>query len=146
VQLHHVVLFVRHIDRSAAFYRDGLGLETLVDREFNGPWPTMFGVTSTRLHALIMGDPESPNAGQVELLTFAEPLPDGPPPAVPVVSSVMLSFMVDLEDVLPRLVAAGGTDVRRATLKNGYAVTTLRDPDGVLVELIDSVSPEQRSS
>lgn len=147
MQLHHAVLFVRDIERSLAFYREGLGLETLVDREFDGPWPSMFeGVTSARLHAAILGDPADPNAGQVELLTFAEPVPDGPPPGPPVVSSVMLSFMTDLEDVLPRLVAAGGTDVRRATLKNGYAVVTLRDPDGIMVEVLDSVSPDQRAT
>jgi hypothetical protein len=45
--------------------------------------------------------------------------------------------MVDLAEVLPRLVAAGGTDVRRATLNNGVDVATLRDPDGTLVELLN---------
>jgi hypothetical protein len=35
------------------------------------------------------------------------------------------------------LKAAGGTDVRRATLRNGHGVATLRDPDGILVELLD---------
>jgi hypothetical protein len=49
----------------------------------------------------------------------------------------MLSFMVDLAAVLPRLEAAGATEVRHATLKNGVAVATLRDPDGTLVELLD---------
>jgi hypothetical protein len=39
--------------------------------------------------------------------------------------------------VLPKLEAAGGTDVRRATLKNGVDVVTLRDPDGIIVELLD---------
>jgi catechol 2,3-dioxygenase-like lactoylglutathione lyase family enzyme len=145
VQLHHAVLFVRDFERSLAFYRDGLGLETLVDREFDGPWPAMFDVTSGRLHAAILGDPNDPDVGQVELLTFTDPLPDGPSPAPPVVSSVMLSFMTDLEDVLPRLVSAGGSDVRRATLKNGYAVVTLRDPDGILVEVLDSVPPAERA-
>ncbi|MBV9487594.1 MAG: VOC family protein [Frankiaceae bacterium] len=147
MQLHHAVLFVSDIERSLAFYRDGLGLETLIDREFDGPWPEMFeGVTAGRLRAAILGDPEDPDVGQVELLTFTEPVPDGPPPGPPVVSSLMLSFMVDLEAVLPRLIAAGGSDVRRARLKNGYAVATLRDPDGILVEVLDSVPPDQRST
>jgi catechol 2,3-dioxygenase-like lactoylglutathione lyase family enzyme len=48
--------------------------------------------------------------------------------------------LFDLGAVLPRLEAAGGTDVRRATLRNGHGVATLRDPDGILVELLD-VSP-----
>jgi predicted enzyme related to lactoylglutathione lyase len=51
--------------------------------------------------------------------------------------TVMLLFMVDLADVLPRLEAAGGTKVRRAKLKIGVDVVTLRDPDGVIVELLD---------
>jgi catechol 2,3-dioxygenase-like lactoylglutathione lyase family enzyme len=146
LQLHHVVLFVRDLARSTAFYRDGIGLETLVEREFDGDWPTLFGVTSTRLHAVILGDTAQPNVGQVELLMLAKPLPDGPPPAPPAIATVMLSFLVDLESVLPKLEAAGGGDVRRTKLRNGYAVATLHDPDGILVELLDSVAPERRSS
>ena len=79
VQLHHVTLFVRDADRSIRFYRDGLGFTILIDREFDGDWPTLFGVESKRLRAVILGDPERPH--QVELVTFAEPVPDGPPPS-----------------------------------------------------------------
>lgn len=139
MQLHHATLFVSDLDRSLGFYRDGLGLATLVDRDFGGDWPTLFGVGSPSLHAVILGDPENPQVAQVELLTFPEPLAAGPPPAAPTVPTVMLSFLVDLEAVLPALSAAGGTDVRRSTLRNGHAVATLRDPDGILVELLDRV-------
>jgi catechol 2,3-dioxygenase-like lactoylglutathione lyase family enzyme len=132
-----VVIFVADADRSLGFYRDGLGLATLVDREFDGPWPAMFDVTSHRLRAMILGDPAHPDRAQVELLTMAEPVPDGPGAQPVATGSVMLSFMVDLAAVMPRLEAAGGTDVRRATLKNGVDVVTLRDPDGTLVELLN---------
>jgi glyoxylase I family protein len=144
VLLHHVVLFVSDLDRGVRFYRDGLGLATLVDREFDGDWPTLFGTGTSRLHAVILGDPDNPQVGQVELLTFTEPLPAGPPPTPPAVSTVMLSFLVDLDVVLPRLEAAGGTDVRRTTLRNGHGVATLRDPDGILVELLDAIPQAQR--
>ena len=77
--LDHVVVFVADADRSLAFYRDGLGLAPIVDREFDGPWPDMFGgVTSRRLRAMILGDPAHPDRGQVELLTLTEPVATGP--------------------------------------------------------------------
>jgi catechol 2,3-dioxygenase-like lactoylglutathione lyase family enzyme len=140
MHLDHVVVFVADADRSLAFYRDGLGLETIVDREFDGPWPEMFeGIKSPRLRAMILGDPTHPDRGQVELLTFADPTPIGPTAPPTATGLVMLSFMVDLGVILPRLVAAGGTDVRHATLHNGIDVVTLRDPDGVIVELLDAV-------
>jgi catechol 2,3-dioxygenase-like lactoylglutathione lyase family enzyme len=138
VSLDHVVIFVADADRSLAFYREGLGLGTIVDREFDGPWPELFeGITSPRLRAIILGDPDHPERGNVELLTMAEPVEVGPG-ALPIkTGTVMLSFMVDVAVVLPKLEAAGGTDVRRATLKNGVDVVTLRDPDGTLVELLN---------
>jgi catechol 2,3-dioxygenase-like lactoylglutathione lyase family enzyme len=139
VHLDHVVIFVADADRSLAFYRDALGLGTILDREFDGPWPEMFGgVGSPRLRAMILGDPDHPDRGQVELLTFAEPVELGPGTQPITTGTVMLSFMADLADVLPKLAAAGATDVRRATLENGVDVATLRDPDGTLVELLDS--------
>ncbi|HVY09713.1 MAG TPA: VOC family protein [Mycobacteriales bacterium] len=137
MHLDHVVVFVADADRSLGFYRDALGLGTIIDREFDGPWPELFGVTSGRLRAMILGDPEHRERGQVELLTMAQPVPEGSGPTPVATGVVMLSFMVDLAVVLPKLEAAGGTDVRRATLRNGVTVVTLRDPDGILVELLD---------
>jgi catechol 2,3-dioxygenase-like lactoylglutathione lyase family enzyme len=138
VLVHHVSLFVRDAERSLRFYRDGLGFAVFVDREFDGDWPALFGVASKRLRAVILGDPKRPNAGGVELVTFAEPVPDGPPPAAPDTGTAMLAFIVDVEAVLPKLLDAGATEVRRATLSNGHAAVTVRDPDGVLVELLDA--------
>jgi catechol 2,3-dioxygenase-like lactoylglutathione lyase family enzyme len=137
MQLHHASLFVRDAEASLRFYRDGLGFTVFVDREFEGQWPELFGVQSRRLRALILGDPDDPGAGGVELVTFAEPVPDGPPPAAPVTSTVMLAFFVELETMLPRLLEHGGTDPRKGTLSSGSVAATVRDPDGILVELLD---------
>ncbi len=141
MQLHHVTLFVRDAERSLRFYRDALGFQVFLDREFDGQWPTLFGVESARLRAVICGDPKHPKAGGVELVTFAEPVPDGPPPAAPATATVMLAFHVDLEAVLPALLANGATDLRRGTLSRGNAIATVRDPDGILVELLDTRDP-----
>lgn len=136
MQLHHVTLFVRDADRSIRFYRDGLGFTILIDREFDGDWPTLFGVESKRLRAVILGDPDRPH--QVELVTFAEPVPDGPPLGAPTTRTAILSFVVDLEAVLPALLEVGATDLRRTTLSNGNAAATVRDPDGIMVQLLDA--------
>ena len=142
MHLDHAVLFVADGDRSIAFYRDGLGLDLLVDREFTGPWTNLFGVESGRLRAMILGDATRPELGQIELVTFAVPVPSGPPSAPPVTSTVVLSFHVDLDAVLPRLEAAGGRDLRRSALANGATLATIRDPDGILVELLDVGPPK----
>jgi len=141
VRLHHVTLFVRDAERSLRFYRDALGFHVFLDREFDGEWPTLFGVESTRLRAVICGYPDDPEAGGIELVTFAEPIPDGPPPPPPTTATVILAFHVDLEATLPALVENGATDLRRATLSRGNAVATVRDPDGILVELLDTREP-----
>ena len=139
--VHHVSLFIRDAERSLRFYRDGLGFQVLLDKEFDGEWPTLFGVKSARLRAVICADPAHPDAGGVELVTFAEPLADGPPPAPPLVPTVMLAFSADVDEVLPRLLENGGTDPRRATLSRGNQAATVRDPDGILVELVDPNIP-----
>jgi glyoxylase I family protein len=136
VQLHHVTLFVRDAERSIRFYRDGMGFAILVDREFDGDWPGLFGVESKRLRAVILGDPDRPH--QVELVTFTDPVPQGPPLGAPSTGTAVLAFVVDLEAVLPALLAAGATELRRTTLSNGNAAATVRDPDGITIELLDA--------
>jgi catechol 2,3-dioxygenase-like lactoylglutathione lyase family enzyme len=139
VQLHHATLFVRDAEASTVFYRDGLGLAVLVDREFDGDWPVLLGVTGDRLRAIILGDPANPQVGQIELVTFAKPVPDGPPVAAPATATVLLSFQVHLDEALPKLVKLGATDQRIITLSNGYRAASVRDPDGILLELINVV-------
>jgi catechol 2,3-dioxygenase-like lactoylglutathione lyase family enzyme len=139
MQLHHAVLFVRDSERSVRFYRDGLGLTVLRDLESDNDWPGLLGVESKHLHAVIMGDPDDPDVGQVEVLTFAEPVPDGPPPSAPTIATVMLSFHVHLDTVLPKVLELGATEFGQVTLKNGTRVVTVRDPDGILVEMLDTV-------
>ena len=135
MQLHHVSLFVRDAERSMRFYRDGLGLEIRVDREFDGDWPGLFGVESKRLRAVILGDADRPH--QVELVAFAEPVPVGARAAEPTTGTAILTFIVDLEATLPALLAAGATDLRRAHLSSGSGAATVRDPDGIMVQLLD---------
>ena len=68
--LHHAAINARDVDASLRFYRDGLGLEVMMDHEFDGDWVTLFGARSTRLRSVFLGDPTKPDAGVVELVAF----------------------------------------------------------------------------
>lgn len=133
-KLSHVTIFVADAERSLRFWRDGMGLEVSFDREIPGNWPDLFGVASKTLRAIFLGDTE--NGHQLELVSFAEPLPAGRTPAAPVTGTAVVALSVDLAVVLPRLRANGATDVRETTISTGAPIASVRDPDGVLVELM----------
>ncbi len=137
--LHHAALRVDDLDRSLRFYRDGVGLVVLMDHEFDGPWPALFDAPSDRLRSVFLGDPERPDAGIVELVVFDGASPtsgDGRTRA----GFFLLSFFVDVEATLARLDGLGlGGEPRRVEVPGpagAVAMATVRDPDGVLVELV----------
>jgi catechol 2,3-dioxygenase-like lactoylglutathione lyase family enzyme len=141
-RVHHSALCVADVDVSLRFYRDGIGLDVLMDQEFDGDWPALFGTTATRLRSVFLGDPGMANAGIVELVAFvADPAAVPPPPVVPQAGFFLLSFFTDMEAALARLRDLGlGGEPRRIAVPGPdgpVAMATVRDPDGVLVELID---------
>jgi catechol 2,3-dioxygenase-like lactoylglutathione lyase family enzyme len=140
--VHHSAICARDVDSSLRFYRDGLGLEVMMDSEFDGDWPALFGAKVSRLHSVFLGDPAAPDSGIVELVSL-DGMPDGPGPAdQPMTGFFLLSFYVsDVDAVLTRLaeLGLGGQSTRIALPAPGgatVAMATVRDPDGVLVELI----------
>ena len=141
-RVHHSAINARDFDASLRFYRDGLGLEVLMDEQFEGDWSTLFGAKTSKLHSVFLGDPSNPDAGIVELVSF-EGMPDGPPPGEePTVGFFLLSFFVgEVDTVLAglRSLGLGGEPARiEQPGPDGSSVVmaTVRDPDGVLVELI----------
>jgi catechol 2,3-dioxygenase-like lactoylglutathione lyase family enzyme len=139
--VHHSAICVSDVDASLRFYRDGLGLETLMDHAFDGDWPSLFDAPSTRLRSVFLGDPDRPDVGIVELVAF-----DGPPPVEQATAAslgpgfFLLSFFVDVDQTLARIEDLGlARDVRRIEVpgpEGPVAMATLHDPDGVLVELV----------
>lgn len=140
--IHHTVLIVRDLDASLRFYRDGLGLDLLQDRQIEGDWPGLFDAPSRRLRVVFLGDARVPDdhAGVVELNVFEGDVPTGPPPSPPRTGFFLLSFFVDVEATLSRLAALGlGGPPRRIDQPgpNGpISIVTVRDPDGLPVLLI----------
>jgi catechol 2,3-dioxygenase-like lactoylglutathione lyase family enzyme len=143
--VHHSAVYVRDVDASLRFYRDGLGLQVLMDHEFDGDWSTLFDAPSDRLRSVFLGDPDSPDAGIVELVAFAWEGTggddgDAPTPIPPHPGFFLLSFFVDVDATLKRLAAVGlEGPARRIQVPapgGGVEMATVRDPDGVLVELV----------
>jgi catechol 2,3-dioxygenase-like lactoylglutathione lyase family enzyme len=144
-RVHHSAICVADVEASLRFYRDGLGLQLLMDHEFEGDWPTLFGTTATRLRSVFLGDPASPETGIVELVSFVDDAPaTTPAPTAPQAGFFLLSFFTDVEATLTRLreVRLGG-EPRRIEVPGPagpIAMATVRDPDGVLVELIEGAA------
>jgi len=138
--VHHSAVIAHDVDASLRFYRDGLGLEVLMDHQFEGDWRTLFDAPADRLRSVFLGDPDSPDAGIVELVTFGADAGNAPAPAPPRSGFFLLSFFVDVDATMARLAALGlDEQVRRINVPGpggGVDMVTVRDPDGVLVELV----------
>jgi glyoxylase I family protein len=138
--LHHAAICVHDLDASMAFYRDGLGLEVLMDHEFDGDWRALFDAPENRLRSVFLASAGHHDAGIVELVQLAGLGGVAPAPGPVRPGFFLLSFFVDVELVLARLAELGlGGAPRRITVpgpEQEVAMATVRDPDGVLVELI----------
>jgi catechol 2,3-dioxygenase-like lactoylglutathione lyase family enzyme len=139
--IHHSVVVVRDLEASLRFYRDGLGLDLLQDRQVEGDWPDLFDAPSRRVRAVFLGDARVPDdhAGVLELNVFDGEVPQGPPPSPPRTGFFLLSFFVDVEAALIRLAALGlgglPRRVTQSTPRGTITLATVRDPDGLLVLL-----------
>ena len=136
---------MRDVDASLRFYRDGVGLAVLMDERFDGDWPSLFDAPSTRLHSVFLGEPTAPDAGIVELVAFDGQVEPGRAAPRPETGCFLLSFFVDLAATLARLDELGLGGAPRRTEQPGpggssVAMATVRDPDGVLVELVEAGS------
>jgi glyoxylase I family protein len=140
--IHHSVVIVRDLDTSLRFYRDGLGLEVLADREIEGDWPGLFDGPSGRLRVVFLGDARVPDltAGVLELNAFlGGDVPTGDSSSRPTTGFFMLLYFVDMQATLERLADLGlGGPPRRvsqATPTGDIAIALVRDPDGVRILL-----------
>ena len=139
-KLHHSAIATRDVEASLVFWRDGLGLEVLMDHTFEGPWPALFGGESTTLRSVFLGEAASPESGIVELVARDGTAPPGAGTTGPAEGFMLLSLHADLDAVLPRLAAlgVGGEPVVAAVA--GVRLAVVRDPNGVPVELMDEVA------
>jgi catechol 2,3-dioxygenase-like lactoylglutathione lyase family enzyme len=134
--IHHAVVIVRDLETSLRFYRDGLGLELLADRQVEGNWPALFDAPARSVRAVFLGDASVPDdhAGVLELNVFDGTVADGPAPSAPTTGFFLLSFFVDVEATLGRLadLGLGGPPrlVDQPTPNGSIRLACVRDPDG----------------
>jgi catechol 2,3-dioxygenase-like lactoylglutathione lyase family enzyme len=147
--VHHSAIHVRDVDASMRFYRDGLGLRVLMDHEFDGDWRTLFGAPADRLRSVFLGNPAAPDAGIVELVAFdraGSAEADARVPEARRAGFFLLSFFADVDDTLARLTELGfdgpASRIRVPGPEGDVEMATVRDPDGVLVELVGAALPE----
>ncbi len=141
--IHHSAIVTSDVERSKRFWREGLGLTELLDHEFRGDWPTLFGATTDRLRSVFLGDPGHPDSGIVELVEFDGAKEAAPPPSGPRHGFFLLSLERDVDATLAELAELGfAQDVRRISMPgpggSSVAMAVITAPDGVLVELIGS--------
>jgi catechol 2,3-dioxygenase-like lactoylglutathione lyase family enzyme len=138
-RIHHVGITVGQLDRSLAFYRDLLGMNVigLSDDEDVGP---IVGLPGARVRA---ADLDAGNGQIIELLEYGSADGDGRAPGPDTVGGCHLSLQVgELRSVLSRLASAGFLPVGEPAELSGGGVwqnctaVYLRDPDGVIIELI----------
>jgi glyoxylase I family protein len=130
-RIHHAAIVVEDIEASLRFWRDGLGFQVVMDGTFEGDWKTLFGIDATKVRSVMVGDPERSDAGIVEFVQFigAE---------VPRGFELLSLFVDDLDATLAQL-GDGAVELRRIEVDSPYGpvpMATVRDPDGVLVEII----------
>jgi catechol 2,3-dioxygenase-like lactoylglutathione lyase family enzyme len=138
-RIHHVGISVSKLDRSLAFYRDLLGMSVigLSDDEDVG---AIVGIPSARVR---IADLDAGNGQILELLEYGSENTDGGVHGPDTVGSCHLSLQVgELQSALSRLESAGFMPIgERAELSIGgvwedCAIVYVRDPDGVILELI----------
>ena len=150
MHVHHAAITVKDIEKSIAFYRDGLGLNVFQDEVISGPEVDRSLMEQGAKVRMVLLMDETGN--MIELLGWQSPLPrERPPEHMRFTSTglVEVAFMVDdLEQVEESLKKAGysfRTPVWRfgSDLEDyGGAEAKIRyveDPDGVQVELMQVV-------
>jgi catechol 2,3-dioxygenase-like lactoylglutathione lyase family enzyme len=137
--LHHSGICVADIDAALRFYRDGIGLDVLVDKVIEADLESLLGVHTRSVRTVFLGAADHPDDAIVELLDLGlKDIADATPqPGLPNRGVFLLSFQVDVPGVLARLkdLGLGGSPRTMATPRGGLAAT-VADPDGVMVELL----------
>jgi glyoxylase I family protein len=133
----HVTIRVSDMERSLAFYRDGLGLRVIFDVRLDGGG--LEAVTGTKGAKGRMVGLLVPGAGRVsiELLGFEEPRSERPPPGrFTGYSNISLS-VDDLDLAHAVCLAHGLKPLQHPVDVGGVRMFFLADPDGTAIELIE---------
>jgi len=140
--LHHAGMTISEMGRSLAFWRDALGMEIVMDQESRGGYfEAIVGEHGVVVHTVHLAFGRE--GTRVELFEFASPAGGRhrSRPADVGFAHVCVRVEDGIEDLVARLVAAGGTvsspgvvEIDRGGNAGGRALY-VRDPDGHVLEL-----------
>ncbi len=142
--LHHAGMTVSDLDRALGFWRDALGMETVVEQESRGGYfEAIVGERDVvvRTHHLAFGG----QGARVELFEFVSPRGGRHESRTADVGFAHVCVAVDdgLDELVARLLGAGGTTetpepvvIDRGANAGGRALY-VRDPDGHVLELFE---------
>jgi glyoxylase I family protein len=136
----HVGLAPADFEESLRFYRDGLGLEVLFDVVIPFDLEPLLGFTTTDARTLFLGNPDDDVSSSVELLGVTPSDVDKQPPVPEGIRRglYLISFVLPVQDTLDRLASLGlGGEPHVMRPPSGNLSATVRDPDGVVVEILD---------
>jgi catechol 2,3-dioxygenase-like lactoylglutathione lyase family enzyme len=141
----HVGLTVSSLERSLRFYGDLLGLRELGRSDDGGPW--LDAIIDRDRAAARTADLDAGEGRVLELIEYRNPRdpPASGGSARP--GTLHVAILVEsVENVLARLAGAGAVPVSRCpvvldlpgTRWHGATVAYVQDPDGALVELVET--------
>ena len=148
----HVNVNCTDLVRARAFYEGALGLVTSAHTKPDRAQPgAAFGLDGDALwDAYVLDDPRGMGtAASLDLLRWERPAPCGVPPGfAPAPGLHRIAYTVpSLDDVLPRVAAAGRGALPPATVPRGDAHTRVAwalDPDGSVIELVEDAACTER--
>ncbi len=139
-RIHHVGITVAKLDRSLAFYRDLLGM-TVLGLSGDEEVGDIVGIPGAQVRA---ADIDAGNGQVLELLEYSTGSAEQPVHGPDTIGTSHLSLQVDeLSSTLSRLAEAGFEPMGQVTaledggVWEGCTVVYLRDPDGMIVELVE---------
>jgi catechol 2,3-dioxygenase-like lactoylglutathione lyase family enzyme len=136
--VHHTGLAPADLEQSLRFYRDGIGLTVLADFSMDADLEPLLGRRTSHVRAVFLGSPGSPQGGTLELLDLgaADISEESKGSGTPHRGVFLLSFVVDVAEVLGRLADLGVGGAPRTMKSPGGITAAVVDPDGVTVELL----------
>ena len=132
----HVCVGVSDIERSLAFYRDVLGLETIFDVELSGPGLEAVtgqgGAVGRMVGCRVPGSTVS-----IELICFARPRDPARARAGPFGYTNVSLSVDDLDAAWTALEARGVAPLQKPVAVGGVRMFFVADPDGTPIEIIE---------
>src|SRR4051812_11755521 len=135
----HCGICVTDLDRSLAFYVDGLGFEVAEGYDLDDTaLPGLAGALEVGSPVALRSQMITRGPLKIELLAYATPQPTGSPSTSRgQLGLTHLNFLVaDVDAAAAHLVAHGGTLVEETTQLQGIKLLFVADPDGTRIELM----------